>query len=172
MMNSKDLPTQRHPDVTDRAFPRLALANGVLFVKFSMAGVITLKDRKCRGFTLLEVMVAMAFIAITLMAVLDAQSGSLSRACEAKFSTTASLLAQKKIAELEIAKTEDLTSDSGEFGDDFPGYYWKLTTEMPSFDSNENLSGHLKQIDLTISWGEDELYSYSLRLYRFSPEIK
>ena len=117
-------------------------------------------------------MVAMAFIAITLMAVLDAQSGSLSRACEAKFSTTASLLAQKKIAELEIAKTEDLTSDSGEFGDDFPGYLWKLTTEIPTFDSNENLSGHLKQIDLTISWGEDELYSYSLRLYRFSPEIK
>ena len=137
-----------------------------------MEGVTTLINKKCRGFTLLEVMVAMVFIAITLMAVLDAQSGSLSRVCEAKFSTTASLLAQKKIAELEITKAEDLTSDSGDFGDDFPDYSWKLTTETPSFDSPENVSGHLKQIDLTISWGENELYSYSVRLYRFSPEVK
>lgn len=114
----------------------------------------------------------MAFIAITLVAVLDAQSGSLSRACEAKFSTTASLLAQKKIGELEIRKAEDLTSDSGDFGEDFPGYYWKLTTEIPSFDSPENISGHLKQMDMSISWGENEVYSYSVRLYLFSPEVK
>ncbi len=124
------------------------------------------------GFTLLEVMVAMAIIAITLVTVFNSQSQSLSMACEAKFNTTAPLLAQKKMAELEIAEAEDVSSESGDFGDDFPGYYWKLTVEEPSFDNPENVSDHLKQLDLTISWGEDEQYSYSLRLYRFSPESR
>ena len=53
------------------------------------------------GFTLLEVMVAMAIIAIALTAVLGSQSKSLSLASEAKFSTTVALLAQSKMAEIE-----------------------------------------------------------------------
>jgi len=128
-----------------------------------------IKTKNYLGFTLLEVMVAMAFIAVTLVAVLDAQSGSLSRACEAKFNTTAALLAQEKISELETAKAEDLISDSGDFGDDFPDYYWKITIEEPSVEGPENISDHLKQIDLTVSWGEDTVYSYHLKLYRFTP---
>lgn len=55
-----------------------------------------LKNKKHPGFSLLEVMVAMAIMAITFMAVLDSQSVSISGASEAKFSTTAALLAQKK----------------------------------------------------------------------------
>jgi len=172
MMNNQDLTTQRHLAEIYRAVYGPMLLKRVPFVQFSMALGKTRLNRKCPGFTLLEVMVAMAIIAITLMAVLNAQSGSLSRACEAKFSTTAPLLAQEKIAELEIEKAEDLTSDSGDFGDDFPGYSWELTAQEPSFDSPENVSDHLRQLDLTISWGEDELYSYSLRLYRFSPEMR
>lgn len=120
------------------------------------------------GFTLLEVMVALAIMAITLMAVYDSQSASISRASEAKFTTKASLLAQKKMAEIEIIKGEDLFSDSGDFGDDYPGYFWKLNVENVSVDAPEEVSNRLKQIDLTISWGEDELYSYSIRQYRFS----
>lgn len=172
MMNNQDLTTKRHHAGLYRAVYGPVLLKRIPFVQFSMAVGKIRPNRQCPGFTLLEVMVAMAFIAITLMAVLDAQSGSLSRACEAKFSTTAPLLAQKKIAELEIEKAGDLTSDSGDFGDDFPGYSWEVTIQEPSFGSPENVSNHLRQIDLTISWGEDELYSYSLRLYRFSPEMR
>jgi general secretion pathway protein I len=50
-----------------------------------------------RGFTLLEVMVAIALIAIALTAVLGSQSQSVSLAGEARFNTTATLLAQSKI---------------------------------------------------------------------------
>ncbi len=120
------------------------------------------------GFTLLEVMVALAIMAITLMAVYDSQSASISRASEAKFTTKASLLAQRKMAEIEIIKGKDLISDSGDFGDDYPGYSWELTIKDPSIDVPEEVSSRLKQMDLTISWGEDELYSYSIRQYRFS----
>jgi general secretion pathway protein I len=54
----------------------------------------------CRGFTLLEVMVALAVIAIGLTALLGSHSQSVSLATEAKFNTTVALLAQQKMTEL------------------------------------------------------------------------
>lgn len=124
------------------------------------------------GFTLLEVMVAMTLIAIALMAVLGSQSQSVSLASEARFNTTAALLAQSKMAEIELEDPEDLSTDSGDFGEDFLGYTWQLSVSDVMFDRPENVSDHLKQIDLTISWGEEELYQYALRLYRFYPKTR
>ena len=122
-----------------------------------------------RGFTLLEVMVAIALIAIALTAVLGSQSQSVSLAGEARFNTTATLLAQSKMAEIELQGPGDLTADSGDFDEDFPGYTWNLSVSNVMYDRPENVSDHLKQVDLTISWGEDEQFQYALRAYRFSP---
>ncbi len=119
------------------------------------------------GFTLLEVMVAIALIAIALMAVLGSQSQSVSLAGEARFNTTAALLAQSKMAEIESQDPEDLTADSGDFDEDFPGYTWKLAVSNVMLDRPENVSDHLKQVDLTIAWGEDEQFLYGIRVYRF-----
>ncbi|MBW1740121.1 MAG: prepilin-type N-terminal cleavage/methylation domain-containing protein [Deltaproteobacteria bacterium] len=128
----------------------------------------------CRysGFTLLEVMVAMAIIAIALTAVFGSQSQSLSLASETKFSSTAVFLAQHKMAEIEAEDLPDLTSDSGDFGKDFPGYHWDLSVNSVAFDEPQNISNHLKQIDLTVSWEENDRYKYRLRLYRFVPKTK
>lgn len=123
------------------------------------------------GFTLLEVMIAVAIIAIALMAVLGSQSQGLSLAGESIFNRTASLLAQGKMAEIEAVKDQrDLNSDSGDFGDEFPGYIWQLSVHEVLFDGAEKISDRLKQIDLEVSWGSDELYKYHVRLYRFFPE--
>ncbi|UCF56399.1 MAG: prepilin-type N-terminal cleavage/methylation domain-containing protein [Deltaproteobacteria bacterium] len=130
-----------------------------------------MKKKDC-GFTLLEVMVAIAIIAIALTAVLGSQSQSVSLASEARFDTTAALLAQSKMAEIHIEDLEDLSTDSGDFGEDFPGYTWQLSVSDVMFDRPENVSDHLKQIDLTISWGEDEQYQYGLRQYRFFPRTR
>ena len=113
---------------------------------------------------------AICIMAIALSAVLGSQSQSVSLAGEARFNTTAALLAQGKMAEIELKRPEDLISDSGDFGDDFPGYTWRLNLGHLFFDSPENVSDHLRQIDLEISWGEDELYQYRIRRYRFVPE--
>ena len=123
-----------------------------------------------RGFTLLEVMVAMAIIAIALTAVLGSQSQSLSLASEAKFSTTAALLAQSKMAEIEAENPEDLASDSGDFGEDYPGYRWDKSVNDVTFDEPEGISDYLKRIDLIISWEERQQYEYRLRLYKFVPK--
>jgi general secretion pathway protein I len=119
------------------------------------------------GFTLLEVMVAIALIAISLTAVLGSQSQSVSLAGEARFNTTAALLAQSKMAEMESQDPEDLTADSGDFGEDFPGYTWTLALSNVILDRPENVSDHLKRVDLTIAWGEDEQFLYTLRVYLF-----
>jgi general secretion pathway protein I len=124
------------------------------------------------GFTLLEVMVAMAIIAIALTAVLGSQSQSVSLASEAKFSTTAPLLAQSKMAQIEVVELKDLNDDSGDFGDDFPGYTWQLSVKNVVFEEPVNVAERLRQIDLKISWGDGGLYQYSIRLYRYSPKIE
>ncbi|MBW1999506.1 MAG: prepilin-type N-terminal cleavage/methylation domain-containing protein [Deltaproteobacteria bacterium] len=123
--------------------------------------------RSAGGFTLLEVMIAMAIIAIALTAVLGSQSQSISLASEARFNTTASLLAQAKMAELDQVPVEELASDSGDFGEDFPGYSWELSVGSVFPGVPGEISDHLRRIDLTVSWGEDAVYQYSMRAFRF-----
>jgi len=128
--------------------------------------------KKSCGFTLLEVMVAIAILSIALVAVYGSQSQSVSLASEAKLNTTAALLAQAKIAEIEAENAENLTSNSGDFGDDFLDYQWDLAVnDVPSFGEQEALK-HLRQIDLTISNVGQEKYAYKLRLFRFVPRTK
>jgi len=125
--------------------------------------------KKESGFTLLEVMVALSIIAIALAAVLGLQSQSISLASEAKFGTTASLLAQKKMAEILAETPADVKSDSGDFGDDFPAYAWQSTVNDVTSNVPEDLQDRLKQIDLKILWGDSKLYQYGLRAYCFVP---
>ena len=60
------------------------------------------------GFTLLEVMIAMAILAIALVAVYQSQSQSISMAGDSRFLTTASLLAQARMAEIDAADPREV----------------------------------------------------------------
>jgi general secretion pathway protein I len=96
------------------------------------------------GFTLLEVMIAMAILAITLVTVFQSQSQSVSMESQARFLTTASLLAQGKMAELEAADAQDLKSGSGDFGDNFPDYVWEVEVKDSEIAT-------LKRIDMVVT---------------------
>ena len=110
------------------------------------------------GFTLLEVMVAMAILAIALVAVLNLQTQSISMANEARLATTASMLAQSKIAEIE--SIGGVTS-SGDFGEDFPNYRWEVTTTNTNFK-------YLEKTDLAVTWKEVILTrEYHITFYRY-----
>ena len=122
------------------------------------------------GFTLLEVMVAVAIIATVFTAVLGSQSQSVSLAGESKFNTMAPLLAQRKMAQIESGKLEALTSDSGDFGEDFPGYTWQTQVRDVELEGLGGAFDYLKRVDVRVTWGEDERYQYRLRLYRFFPK--
>ena len=118
------------------------------------------------AFTLLEVLVAMAILAIALTTLFGAQSQSLIFATEAKFNTNASLLAGLKLAELESGRIEPVDTD-GDFGKEFSRYTWKIKVQDPTVDLSKWLGiekGRLLQIDIIVAQSGD-LYVYNARYY-------
>lgn len=118
-----------------------------------------------KGFTLLEVMIAIAILAVTLTVLYGSQSQSLSLATEAKFNTTAAFLSGLKLAELESGVI-DLRDDEGDF-EDYPDFHWKVEVTEAIFDEPEalqDLEKTLEQVDLTISW-IDSPFSHIITTY-------
>jgi len=118
------------------------------------------------GFTLLEVMVALAIMAIVLVSVYRLHSQTLSMSTTSRFYTQAPLLAQGKLAELTSDEALNLVSDAGDFGEDFPGYTWQVSVVPVSSEALGEEAEDMKQIDLTVSFNNDENV-FRLRTYRF-----
>lgn len=126
-----------------------------------------LRDSNQKGFTLLEVMVALTIIVIVLTALMGTQSQGMSLAIEAKFQITAALLARDRMSQLEMVEDDEISSDSGDFGDDFAPYQWKLEVEQVDIPGIDEAVGHLLRIDLMVFLEDDERYQYTIRQYRF-----
>ena len=121
---------------------------------------------KRSGFTLLEVMVAMAILAIALTSLLGSQSQSLYAADEANFSMVSAFLAQEKMTEL-LAQEDYLTDSSGDFGQHHPGYFWRAEFVQSDFSEIETLEGTedlLGRIDLVVHT-ENERRSFTISRY-------
>ena len=117
-------------------------------------------QNKANGFTLVEVLFAMAILAIALVAVFQLQSQSISMSTDSRFLTTAALLAQSKMVEVEAGSTLVSHSEDGDFGPDYPQYIWHLEasdTQLPQF----------KKIEVTVT---NKLFAngetYKLVLYK------
>ena len=113
-----------------------------------------------KGFTLMEVMVAMAILAIALVSIFHLQSQSISMATDSRFMTTAALLAQSKMVEVETQSPLSNKTENGDFGPDYPQYAWQLIigdTQLPQF----------KKIEVTVT---NKLFlrrgTYTLILYK------
>ena len=116
------------------------------------------------GFTLLEVLVALAIMAVVLAAVYRMHSQTLSMTTANRFYTIAPMLAQGKMAQLEATSTEIISGDSGDFGEKFPGYSWNITSSDFSSEALGEIGDDLKQIEVTVVLNENE-YVYSIRRY-------
>jgi len=121
------------------------------------------------GFTLLEVMVAVAVMSIVLVSVYRMHSQSLTMNTAARFYTQAPLLAQSKMAAFETLSERGFPEDSGDFGEQFPGYSWKVSEKDVTSDVLGTVTEDLKQIDVTVSYNDDQ-FSFNLRTYRFKRE--
>lgn len=121
------------------------------------------------GFTLLEVLAAVAILAIVLVAVFRLHFQTTAMTGASKFYTVAPLLAQLKLTDLDIAGMEYVSADEGEFGDDMPGYRWRVETEELLPAILQNGPGLIKRIDISISMNDEAMF-YRLRTYRFVPE--
>ncbi|MCP3892963.1 MAG: prepilin-type N-terminal cleavage/methylation domain-containing protein [Desulfobulbaceae bacterium] len=120
-----------------------------------------------KGFTLLEVMIAVSILAIGFVVLFGSQSRSISNVTEAKFNLLAPMLASSKFAELTAGSEGDVSSDEGDFADDQPGYRWAVEVEDATFDSLEildELEKPLKRLKLVISM-DGTGFKYSLVYY-------
>lgn len=124
-----------------------------------------------RGFTLLEVMIAISILAISLTVIYGSQSQSVSLATESKFNTAAALLLNMKVAELESGII-DLRSDEGDFGEDYPDFRWKIEVDdadLADFDFADDLLRSVKLARITVSW-ENSPFSHSADYYLLEKE--
>ncbi len=80
------------------------------------------------GFTLLEVLVAVAILAIAMVAILKANLQSLDTLTKSRETSTASLLAASKLAEIEAVGVVNWSELRGDFGEDYPDYIWEVET--------------------------------------------
>lgn len=122
--------------------------------------------RFCPGFTLLEIMVSVAVISIVLVSVYKLHAQTIDMHRSARFYTTASLLAQQKMAELETLPIEDLADGSGDFGEDLPEYRWAASFEDVDSEPLGSIAKNLKKISVTVSLRKDRL-TYNLTSYRY-----
>jgi general secretion pathway protein I len=102
-----------------------------------------------RGFTLLEVMVALAIVAGVLTTVLASFVHHLDLAARDRDETTAMLLARAKIDE---SRFRNERTGQGTFAPSWPDLAWKLSTEPAPWPGVEKLK-------LVVSWnqGRDSL---------------
>ena len=121
-----------------------------------------------RGFTLFEILVSMAIIAIVLVSLFRMQGGSILVAEKVRFNAVAPGLAQQKLSE--IALTISHADDGqGDFGEAFPQYTWQsVITELSVPDEavlSDKGAEKLKRIDVTISRGERLTYTLGTWVY-------
>lgn len=98
------------------------------------------------GFTLLEVMAAVAMLSIVMAGVYRLHSQTVMMHQRARFYVTASFLAQQKLSQLETAKISELTEDKGDFGKDFEGYTWRVKVGEVEGDTAEALGETVKRL--------------------------
>lgn len=125
----------------------------------------TPNPRSCggAGFTLLEVMIALAILGIGFALAMELLATGVRSAKVAEEYTQAVLLAQQKIAEVSVVRDFTRVADGGELGG---GFRW--SSEIRPLEQAEELPGRLYSVNVRITWpsrrGEKSLNLQTLRM--------
>jgi general secretion pathway protein I len=106
-------------------------------------------EMKEKGFTLLEVMVALAVLSIALVVLFSQQATSLSRGNEARIITKATLLAQERMAGLITESRLSMGTEEGEIKDSIPPFKWRQIVEEGSMEG-------MRRLAVVVLWKEGE----------------
>jgi len=115
-----------------------------------------------KGFTLLEVLVAMAVLAVALVSLLGLYNRSLLLTIRAQRLSTATLLAEEMLTRTQLEGMGAMRATAGDFADLHPGQYpefhWYRTMRPTA------LAG-LWELRVGVSWGEREDETCELTLF-------
>lgn len=134
-----------------------------------------------RGFTLLEILVAMAILSISMLALMSISGNTLVVSGRAENVTVATMLARQKMTDIEIELSKamkknefpDEKSEEGTFDEPFEDYSWAMEIrrvelpapvtgeeggiqEMVGRQLTEEISKTIRELKLTIKWKELE----------------
>ncbi len=123
------------------------------------------KQPAARGFTLIEVVVSLAVLAVVLVSVFRMQAGDLGVVQALAFDCRAVMLARAKIAELDASGIGSETEQSGDYGQEAPGCRWKVTIGDREDELLGETAERLKIIDIRIDLNQDERV-FTLRTQR------
>jgi len=104
---------------------------------------------KQKGFTLLEVMVALAILSVVLVALFSQQARGIVQGNEARIITKASLLAQERMAGLLTEERLRIGDEEGEVKDSIPPFKWRQTVEESTIEG-------MKKLTIIVLWKEGE----------------
>lgn len=103
-----------------------------------------------RGFTLLEVLVAVVILGTALAVLLGSVNKNLILASQSKSLTIAGILAQRKLTEIELEGFPEVREEQGQF-EESPGFNWFLSVRP--LDIRE-LGVSIRVVRLIITWDE------------------
>jgi type II secretion system protein I len=105
----------------------------------------SLMDRPDRGFTLLEVMIALTLVAIVFVPLLGLRNQNIGQTYYVRQSLRAEFLAGEKLAEMELEERQAAGETLGDFGEKYPDFRWvKTVADTPL--------GEVKEIRFKVIW--------------------
>ena len=110
------------------------------------------RNPQSKGFTLLEVMVAVAIMATVLVTLLGLQSRTMQDVALADHITTATMLAKRMMVDTIVSKKRQPVEEDGDFaGEDyFKDYAWKRTISLIPLLNNVSIT----EIRVAVLWME------------------
>lgn len=109
------------------------------------------KGKGCAGFTLLEVMIALAIISIALISLQALNNRTIMIHGHLQRVTQATLLAQYKMSEVESSSEQELQQDDdqGVFSEPFDQYRWQTTF-------SETPLASVRMVTVDVLWGDKD----------------
>ena len=104
--------------------------------------------RRKKGFTLIEIMIALSVLSIALVVLLGLRNQGIALAARSRQVIDATLLARQKVTEISAEGFPELGEQSGDFGANFPQYTWRQHVVQTPFNI-------VRELLLEVVWKED-----------------
>ena len=130
-------------------------------------GGIRRGELRSHGFTLLEVMVAIAILGTALVSLLSLHHQSMQSVIRAQDMTRASMLAQAVMTEAELERFPELGRSTGDFQSSFPGQFQNFRWERV-VEASANFPD-VREVKILVRYGPGQSRSFALVEFLHSP---